>query len=69
LTPFLSKSLSNLGARGCRKRELLSLAAFVTTIFVFLALKVYDVSRGWYIALFLSAFVAVLSLLQAREKT
>ncbi len=69
MSPFFSKSVSNIGPRECRRRELISLVAFVATIFIFLALKVYDVSRGWYIPLFLSAFAAVLGLLQAREKT
>ncbi len=61
--------LANIDARECRKREIISLLAFIATVFVFLALKVYDVGRLWYVLLFATSFAAVLGLLQAREKT
>ena len=61
--------VTNIGVAECRKRERISVTAFALTVLIFVALRGAAVERSWYLLLLVPAWIAVLGLLQAREKT
>lgn len=63
------QTVTNIGAAECRKRERISVTAFALTVLMFVALRAAAVEQGWYLLLFVPAWMAVLGLLQARERT
>lgn len=64
-----SSTIYNIGESECRRRECISIVAFVLTVLAFVAFRIAAVERLWFLLLFAPAWIAVLGLLQAREKT
>lgn len=64
-----SRSLENIGLKQCRKRRQVSLVAFALTVVLFVTLRVTNAEQNRYLFLFPPTWLAVLALMQAREKT
>ena len=64
-----SRKSENIGKKECRKRLAISLAGVAFTIVMFAALRWTESDRYWYLLLFVPALLAVLGLLQVRERT
>ncbi len=62
-------TVTNIGTVECRKRQRIAVAAFALTVLIFVALRASAIEPSWYLLLFVPAWIAVLGLLQAREKT
>lgn len=65
----VAKTVTNIGTAECRKRQGIAVAAFALTVLIFVALRASAIEQSWYLLLFVPAWIAVLGLLQAREKT
>lgn len=65
----MNDEITNIGSAECRKRRNTAIAAFASTVVLFVTLKMSSASQSWYLLLFIPAWVAMLGLLQAREKT
>jgi len=65
----MNAEVTNIGSAECRKRRKTAIAAIAFTVVLFVTLNLSSAAQSWYLLLFIPAWVAMLGLLQAREKT
>jgi hypothetical protein len=63
------ETLTNIGPDECRKRLTWGIGFLAFSLFYFAALVQFRLGQFWWLGLFLTAFIGVLGILQALEKT